>query len=56
MQYSHQNLMRGADLEAAIEAGEGLLADEVEEHNAGCTVVGPVMEGRHIRVSLTSPD
>lgn len=52
MQCSHQHLVQGQDLEAAIEAGEGLLADEVEKHNASCAVVRPVMEGRHIRVGL----
>ena len=43
---------RGRHLEAAVEAGEGLLADEVEEHHARCTVVGPIVEWWHVRISL----
>lgn len=36
------------NLEVAVEACEGLQADEVEQHHASCAVVRPIMEGRHI--------
>ena len=48
----YEKRYRGRHLEAAVEAGEGLLADEVEEHHARCTVVGPIVEWWHVRVSL----
>ena len=39
-------------LEVAVEACEGLQADEVEEDRACSAVVGPVVEGRHVRLGL----
>ncbi len=36
----------------AVEAGEGLQADEVEQHHARSAVVRAVVERRHVRLGL----
>ena len=41
-----------SDLQGAIKTCKGLQADEVEQDDASRTIVRPVVEGGHVRLSL----